>query len=113
MIRSPLRLAALALAVAACGAVAMLVRGDALARPGGLLLAVPLVALVAAGPVALVARAFGLLRRWGLLVGAGAFVALAARALTESGISAGHSTAVLLGAVASSSLWFAHDVDES
>ena len=113
MTRHPLRLAVLALAVAACGAVVMLVKDAALARPGGLPLAVPLVGLVAAGLVALFARAFGHLRRWGLLIGAGAFVAMAARALTETDVSAGHSTAALIGAALSSSLWFAHDVDEA
>ncbi|MFC0041035.1 hypothetical protein [Actinomadura rayongensis] len=106
----PLRLAALALGIAACGAVAVLIKGEG----GGLpLLGVPLVALVGAGLVGLFARAFGHLRRWGLLIGAGAFVAMAANALTDSGASAGHSTAALIGAALSSSLWFVHDVDEA
>lgn len=111
MTRSPLRLTALGLALAACGAVVVLLASEDLS--GLTLIAVPLVALVVAGLVALFARAFGFLRRWGLLVGAGAYVALGAAELTASGLPSGPSTAALAGAVLSSSLWFAHDVDEA
>ncbi|QXJ19636.1 hypothetical protein AGRA3207_000198 [Actinomadura graeca] len=110
MTRNPLRLAALALGIAACGAVALLVTSAALDAS---VAAVPLLVLMAAGPVGLLGRALGHLRRWGLLIGAGAYVAMAARALTDSGLSPAHSTIALACAVASSALWFTHDIDEA